>query len=121
LGVKGFAPKHSRSLIKAINEVAKGNTYFENEYLPTRNTTKHNEVEIDGREIAIINKIVEGKDSKTLANELGGIADNTVDTYIKNLLARFECKNRAQLIGLAFVYRLIYTFGSFNQNQRKRY
>jgi DNA-binding NarL/FixJ family response regulator len=110
-GVKGFVPKQSVNLAKAINEVMNGNTYFETIFIESKHSiTDQFEVEISGKEISIINKLAEGKDSKTIATELGGLSANSVDTYIKNLLINFKCNTRSQLVSLGHVYGLIYTF-----------
>jgi DNA-binding NarL/FixJ family response regulator len=116
LGVKGFVPKHRNHLCKAIAEVIKGRTYF-NDVLGKNDdciTTPpiQEKVNLTGQEIAIINKLAEGKESKTIAEELGGLSGNSIDTYIKNILHKLNCVNRPQLIHFAHSYGLIYTFES---------
>ncbi len=111
LGVKGFAFKQGKHLAIAIQRVTEGYSYFE--ALPNQLATEHKQVadiSIQGREIVIINKLAEGKSSKGISEELGELSESTIDTYIRNLLVRYGCHNRTQLVAWAFAHGLIYTF-----------
>lgn len=121
LGANGFVHKQNEQLAVAITEVIIGNTYFETPYfVPKQHLQNREEVELSGREIRIINKLAEGKASKAIADELGGLSSNSVDTYIKNLLLSFRCNNRAQLVSLAHAYGLIYTFETVQEHPRPK-
>lgn len=112
--VSSYSYKQGNNLGKAISEALSGRHFFDTDSTAIPVPRQHiNEVEIDGREIEIINKLAEGKNALSIANELEGLSEKTVDTYIQNLVTRFECKNRTQLIALASYYGLIYTFDSF--------
>lgn len=121
LGAKGFVHKQSDQLVAAITETVRGNTYFETPFfVPKHAILNKEEVGLSGREIMIINKLAEGKGSKAIADELGSLSSNSVDTYIKNLLLNFRCNNRAQLVSLAHAYGLIFTFATVKAHPRPK-
>ncbi len=115
LGVHGLARKTSNQIVKAIVEISNGRTYYEDFSKKVEFPIKqsHEEKTIDGREITIINKLAEGKTSKEISSEMTGLSANTIDTYINDLIHRFELKNRVQLIAYASSYGLIHTFENY--------
>lgn len=125
LGVHGFSRKHTNHMTKAVIEVSEGRTYYDEEFalykdnlfrnLPQDEVENcsENEVEISGREIEIINKLSEGKNSTAIAEELGTLTSATIDTYIKNILDKLDLKNRTHLVAYGFAYGLIYTFDGY--------
>jgi DNA-binding NarL/FixJ family response regulator len=104
LGVKCFAPKHNQNIKKAIEAALKG---------ITRSLDNMTEANIDGREIEIINNLAQGYESKKIGDILG-LSFHSIDSYITILLNRFNCKNRAQLVAMAFNNGLIYTYNDLN-------
>lgn len=116
LGVNGFARKHTNHITKAIQEVSEGRTYYDNEFALYKGDLvkplEAEEIEITGKEIEIVNLIANGKSSKEIAQQLGNYTPETIDTYIKNLIDKFQLNNRAHLVSYAYTYGLIYTFES---------
>jgi DNA-binding NarL/FixJ family response regulator len=115
-GVKGFAYKQGNQLSTAIQKVSQGEIFFET--TPGQQATSTNQsadIPIDGREIVMLNKLAEGKNSKTISEELGGLSEGTIDTYIKKLMVRCDCHNRTQLVAWAFAHGLIHTFDNIEK------
>lgn len=72
LNVTCFAKKLGPNIQRALYEAISGSQYFdENEFTEpkVKNGTK---IQIDGREIEILNKLAEEKTSKLISEELGG-------------------------------------------------
>ncbi len=108
LNVTCFAKKLGPNIQRALYEAISGGQYFdENEFTEpkVKNGTK---IQIDGREIEILNKLAEGKTSKLISEELGGLSSKTVETYIQKLTTKVNCNNRVQLVAWACYYGLVY-------------
>ncbi|MFV0606013.1 MAG: response regulator [Niabella sp.] len=121
-GARGYLLKNTgkTELLTAIKTVAKGNRYLDSNVQDKiiqsftdepvgRETDPENNISnlLSKRENEILKLIIEGKKSSEIATELY-ISINTVDTHRKNILAKCEVKNTAQLIALASKSGLIY-------------
>jgi len=64
------------------------------------------EIVLGRREKDVLDLIKEGFTNAEMADKLN-LSVNTVDTYRKSLLAKLNAKNTADLVRLAFKYKLI--------------
>ena len=108
-GASGYVLKNAtrEELIEAIDTVVAGHTFLSHE---AANTVKKNEDSkiplITRREKEVLILIADGLTNNQIAEKLF-ISNTTVDTHRKNLLAKFEVKNTANLIRLAAQFQLI--------------
>ncbi|WP_158798231.1 response regulator transcription factor [Pedobacter sp. L105] len=106
-GASGYLLKNSSidELRNCIAEVAKGNICFSKEVIDIISRPSKNELQgrprLTRREKQILILIAEGKTSQTIANDLF-LSPLTVDTHRKNLIQKFEVKNMAELIKVAY-------------------
>jgi len=113
-GVKGFILKNSdiTEVIKAIDSVLKGGTYFSSDVLynvvknikavskiPTTNT------KISDREKEVLEQICKGLSNQEIADVLF-ISKRTVEKHRASLLNKTNTKNTAQLVMFAIEYKL---------------
>jgi len=109
-GVKGFVLKSSgiSELLKAINEVNNGGSYFSNELLVKlisniseqknkKSGTSETEVKISKREIDVLKLIALGHSNEDIADKLN-ISATTVRTHRANLITKTGCTNTASLV-----------------------
>lgn len=111
--VKGFLSKsmNKNELVKAINLVSSGESYFSAEILSeVRNYEKQERegqlLSLTGREIEIIKMIDKGLTNKDIANQLF-ISEQTVSTHRKNIFRKTETKNVPNLLNLVKKYQII--------------
>lgn len=111
--VKGFLSKsmNKNELVKAINLVSSGESYFSAEILSeVRNYEKQERegqlLSLTGREIEIIKMIDRGLTNKDIANQLF-ISEQTVSTHRKNIFRKTETKNVPNLLNLVKKYQII--------------
>jgi DNA-binding NarL/FixJ family response regulator len=108
-GVTGYIIKDrgSDELVKAINEVAAGNEYYDSEVLKVSvNSLKNKsagpekEISFTPREKEVLHSIADGLTSKQIGEKLF-IAESTVETHRKNLLAKLSLPNSKYLMKFA--------------------
>lgn len=101
LGVKGYVFKSSplTVLLKAIETVAKGETFFDQSAGFVIDTYDES-VKLSIREQEILSLIAEGKSSIEISKALF-ISKATVDTHRKNILQKLQLDGRANLVRFA--------------------
>lgn len=115
-GAKGFLMKDSPmdEVIRAIDTVAGGGTYFCEEVLRSltnRMQTVQSEYaesdeRLSTREIEILVCVCRGSSNQEIADELF-ISKRTVDKHRANILEKTGCKNTASLVVYAIKHRLV--------------
>lgn len=115
-GASGYLIKDAgkEEMIRAINVVASGNTYYSNEIstLILQALNKKNEPEskrnstLTKREIEILKLIANEYSNPEIAEKLH-ISVRTVDTHRRNLLEKLDVKNTAGLVKYAIKENLI--------------
>lgn len=114
-GVDGYLLKNTpkAELVKAIYEVAQGNSYFPVE-VKSRLLEKDSEafrkgklVDLTDREIEILTCIAEGLSNKEIGEKLF-ISHRTVDTHRTNLMQKLDVHNVAGLVRLAIQCGLVH-------------
>lgn len=107
-GASGYLLKNSskEEILKAIDEVSKGNMFFNVDY-QTQNTSKYQQTPIiTRREKEILVEIAEGLTNQQIADKLF-ISITTVSSHRQNLMLKLEANNTASLIKMAVKYNLI--------------
>lgn len=107
-GASGYLLKNSskEEILKAIEEVSKGNMFFNVDY-QTQNTSKYDQKPIlTRREKEILVEIAEGLTNQQIADKLF-ISITTVSSHRQNLMLKLEANNTASLIKMAAKYNLI--------------
>jgi DNA-binding NarL/FixJ family response regulator len=109
-GASGYLLKNAtrEELMEAIETVSKGKTYFSfDSALSMRKPDAVSEdVIITRREKEVLELIANGMTNTEIAGKLF-ISPTTVDTHRKNLLAKLNAKNTAELIKKAIQYKMI--------------
>ena len=110
-GASGYVLKNAaqKELTEAIHLAAIGKTYMAYEVAKTLHVAEKNQspdIILGRREKEILDLIKEGYTNAEMAEKLS-LSTNTVDTYRKSLLAKLNAKNTADLVRLAFKYKLI--------------
>jgi DNA-binding NarL/FixJ family response regulator len=110
-GASGYVLKNAtqKELTEAIHFASIGKTYLAFEAAKTLHAAeqqKKNEIILGRREKEILELLKNGFTNAEMAEKLN-ISVNTVDTYRKSLLAKLKARNTADLIRLAFLYKLI--------------
>lgn len=109
-GASGYVLKNAtqEELMDAIMTVLKGKTFLSEEAsLALRKTESAGKPVLTRREKEVLELIAEGLTNGEIAEKLF-VSVTTVDTHRKNLLAKFEAKNTAELVKLAFYHKLIH-------------
>ena len=109
-GASGYVLKNAtqEELMDAIMTVLKGKTFLSEEAsLSLRKTEPAGKPVLTRREKEVLELIAEGLTNGEIAEKLF-VSVTTVDTHRKNLLAKFEAKNTAELVKLAFYHKLIH-------------
>ncbi|HMT75356.1 MAG TPA: response regulator transcription factor [Chitinophagaceae bacterium] len=109
-GASGYVLKNAtqEELMDAIMTVLKGKTFLSEEAsLSLRKTEPAGKPVLTRREKEVLELIAEGLTNGEIAEKLF-VSITTVDTHRKNLLAKFEAKNTAELVKLAFYHKLIH-------------
>lgn len=115
-GASGYLLKNASGteLSNAIKKVFSGQVYLSFEASMTVKSHQHNQSQqplLTRREKEILSLISEGYTNPRIAEKLF-VSVNTVDTHRKNLLAKFNVSNTANLIKLAIQWGLIASGGS---------
>ncbi len=107
-GASGYALKNAdkTELLEAIQNINKGKIYLSHEASQTLRKPQDAGVIITRREKEILELIAEGKTNTEIASQLF-ISVNTVDTHRKNLLAKFNAKNTANLVRNAMELKIL--------------
>ena len=108
-GASGYVLKNAtqEELMEAIMTVLKGKTFLSEEAsLSLRKTEAAGKPVLTRREKEVLELIAEGLTNGEIAEKLF-VSVTTVDTHRKNLLAKFDAKNTAELVKLAFYHKLI--------------
>ena len=108
-GASGYVIKNASrdELIKAINAVLKGDLFLSHEAALIMQNSELTKIPIiTRREKEVILLISKGLTNNEIAEKLF-ISTTTVDTHRKNLLIKFEAKNTAALVRMAFEMSLI--------------
>ncbi len=108
-GASGYVIKNASrdELIKAINAVLKGDLFLSPEAALIMQNSELTKIPIiTRREKEVILLISKGLTNNEIAGKLF-ISTTTVDTHRKNLLIKFEAKNTAALVRMAFEMSLI--------------
>jgi len=102
-GASGYVLKNAtqEELTSAIETVMKGKTYLSEEATNTLRKENEASIVLTRREKEVLELIADGMTNAEIAQKLF-ISVTTVDTHRKNLLAKFETKNTAALIKMAF-------------------
>ena len=108
-GASGYVLKNAtqQELMDAVNTVMKGKTFMSDEV--SQVMRKSNTVSVPvltRREKEVLELIAEGMTNNEIAEKIF-VSASTVDTHRKNLLAKLEAKNTAELVKLAFYHNLI--------------
>jgi DNA-binding NarL/FixJ family response regulator len=108
-GASGYVLKNAsqEELMEGIETVMRGKTYLSDEagQVLRRNDDSDAPV-LTRREKEVLELIAEGLTNNEIAAKLF-ISSTTVDTHRKNLLAKLSAKNTAELVKLAFFYKII--------------
>jgi len=114
-GAKGFILKNSdiSEVLRAIETVNKGETYFAQEILVGlvknfNNVSNLNagDFDISDRELDVLKLICKGLSNHEIANRLN-ISKRTVDKHRSNLLSKTNSKNTASLVIFALKNKLV--------------
>lgn len=101
LGVKGFVNKRQpeEQVVAAIEQVCKGEIYLPTQFQHLGRSVAQAKAVIDlsVREKQILGKIIEGRLTKEIADELQ-ISKNTVENHRAKLFRKLEVQNVAELI-----------------------
>lgn len=110
-GASGYILKNAtrQEITHAIHTAASGKTYLAFDAAKTLSAGKNTPTGqwvIGRREKEVLELITKGFTSNEIAQKLD-ISINTVETYRKSLLSKLNARNTADLIRLAFIYKLI--------------
>jgi len=106
-GSSGYVLKNAsrEEILEALNTVIKGKTYLSFEAVQRMKVKQDNSIILTRREREVLELIAEGMTNNEIAGKLF-IGVTTVDTHRKNLLAKFNARNVAELIKLAFYHKI---------------
>lgn len=105
-GASGYILKNKtkEELLTAINNIADGKTHYSLEIInlavSLNFSNDKEEVTLTDREVEVLKKIAEGHSSKE-AGEILYISETTVNTHRRNIMAKLELPNTAQLVRYA--------------------
>lgn len=112
-GALGYILKESGTseLVKAINSVAAGDKYYSNEVSVTMinalmNGEKPQSSTLSERETEVLSHIAGGSTNKEVG-EILCISGRTVETHRRNILAKLEIRNTAEMIRYAIENNLV--------------
>lgn len=108
-GASGYVLKNAtqNELLEAIGTVMKGKTYFSEEAADVmRRSDESSSPLITRREKEVLELLAEGFTNHEIASKLF-VSTTTVDSHRKSLIAKLHAKNTAELIKLAFQYKII--------------
>jgi len=111
--IDGFIPKASgqQELIKAIDKLREGGTYFSPEIMQQYESyvilkTENKVLNLTNREMDIIACILEHYSNKQIAGKLF-ISERTVETHRKNIYRKTNTRGEASLINFVKTHKLI--------------
>ncbi|MBL7743460.1 MAG: response regulator transcription factor [Chitinophagaceae bacterium] len=108
-GASGYLLKNAtqEELMEGIEMIMKGKVYLSDEAAQSLRKNNQGEVPVlTRREKEVLELIAEGMTNNEIAEKIF-VSASTVDTHRKNLLAKLEAKNTAELVKLAFFHKLI--------------
>lgn len=107
-GASGYVLKNATQseLMEAIQAVAKGKTFLSDEVASSLSESKATQPVLTRREKEVLELISEGLTNSEIAEKIF-VSVSTVDTHRKNLLAKLEAKNTADLVRLAIRHHFI--------------
>lgn len=108
-GASGYVLKNAtqEELLEAISIVVKGKTYLSDEVsVLLKKKTDQKTPLLTRREKEVLELIAGGLTNTEIAEKIF-VSASTVDTHRKNMLAKLEAKNTAELVKLAFYHKLI--------------
>ncbi|MBI5371635.1 MAG: response regulator transcription factor [Sphingobacteriales bacterium] len=108
-GASGYVLKNAtqQELMDAISAVIKGKTYLSDEVAQSlRKSSLVAAPLLTRREKEVLELIAGGMTNNEIAEKIF-VSASTVDTHRKNLLAKLDAKNTAELVKLAFFHKLI--------------
>lgn len=107
-GASGYVLKNATQseLLEAIQSVAKGDTYLSDAAAAALVQPSSSGPVLTRREKEVLGWIADGLTNHEIAQRIF-VSASTVDTHRKNLLAKLEAKNTAELIRLAIRYHLL--------------
>ena len=111
-GARGYLLKddHTEEIRKAVQTVYSGGTYFSSQIEPSLLSFGRikisEEKEITERELEVLKLISQGHTNHEIADELF-ISFHTVESHRKNILARLDAKNTADMVRIALEKGLI--------------
>ena len=108
-GASGYVLKNAtqQELMEAIEIVVKGKTYLSDEVSRSLRKNENDPTPVlTRREKEVLELIAGGLTNNEIAEKIF-ISPSTVDTHRKNLLAKLEARNTAELVKLAFQHKFI--------------
>jgi DNA-binding NarL/FixJ family response regulator len=98
-GVDGVVYKSGNleQMLRAIYEVAEGNTYFNPKYKHSQARIELQDHSLTRREMEVLNLVAKGLSSKEIARKLF-ISENTVETHRQNIFSKMGVHNVADLL-----------------------
>lgn len=108
-GASGYVLKNATrdELMEGIEIVMKGRTYLSDEASKVLRKNDDSDAPVlTRREKEVLELIAEGMTNNEIATKLF-LSSTTVDTHRKNLLSKLSAKNTAELVKLAFFYKII--------------
>lgn len=108
-GASGYVLKNAtqEELMEGIEIVMKGRTYLSDEASKVLRKNDDSDAPVlTRREKEVLELIAEGMTNNEIATKLF-LSSTTVDTHRKNLLSKLSAKNTAELVKLAFFYKII--------------
>ncbi len=107
MGAEGYLTKDtdSHEFLKALEQLRKGGTYFQNRATPLPKVRNKSEV-LSEREQEVLILLSNGFSSKQIGGELG-ISTRTVETHRLNIMKKLGTTNTAELISVAAKLNLI--------------
>ncbi|MBS1564269.1 MAG: response regulator transcription factor [Bacteroidetes bacterium] len=107
-GASGYVLKNvsREELTESIATVARGKTYLSFEATQSLRKTEQANIVLTRREKEVLELIADGMTNNEIASKLF-ISITTVETHRKNLLAKLNAKNTAELVKLAVINHLI--------------
>jgi DNA-binding NarL/FixJ family response regulator len=105
LGISGYILKDDPNQEEALAEAAKGHIFFSKRIEPyyiksLQRDYQHRAVKLTPREEKLLPLIAKGKNSQEIAAELS-LSKFTVESYRKELLAKFDLSNSTALVDFA--------------------
>jgi DNA-binding NarL/FixJ family response regulator len=107
-GGSGYLLKNAdkEEIMKALRSVVEGENYLSPEVEKMLEYNQKRIPTITRREREVLQLIAQGMTNTEIANKIY-VSSNTIDTHRKNLLLKFNAKNAADLIRMAFTFNLL--------------